>query len=172
MSRFSGIITATLLTLASLSSSFSVTAATPTWQTTSAQTLELAKQYNQYLIDNNTEKAMAMAAPGLVFSDPTWGIYDQNKATAKASYSASTARYHNITYDIRNIMSSRGTVVIHMIGSADIDPIGVKDPAKRVHIMADLIRVITIKEGKVIRHTDLSDYDKIMPKLESAAQKS
>ncbi|MDF2179372.1 nuclear transport factor 2 family protein [Aliiglaciecola sp. CAU 1673] len=135
------------------------------WPETTAEQREVALTYNHLLNIQQVEQAMALVDENVRFSDPTWGVHNQNKTHLATAYSSMSGSYHNMQFDIRKVSSSKGTLVIHMIGSADVDLSPDASADQRVHLFADFIRVLEVKDGKIVRHLDLSDYDKFMPSL-------
>lgn len=138
------------------------------WDATSDLEIKLAIKYNNLLNTRRIQEAMSLVASDATFSDPTWGVFNQNKQTLNNAYSMSMESYKNTQYEIRNVTSGRGTVVIHMIASSDVDR-GNSSPNGHVHIVTDFIRVLSIKEDKIFQHIDLVNYDKFMPSLMNTA---
>lgn len=138
------------------------------WPTTTEATITLAKQYNDLLNQNKIAEAMAMVSENVIFSDPTWGVFNVDKKGLTDAYSVGFENYYNLQFKIRNVMSSKNTVVIHMIGSANIAPNKKSKPEQRILGVIDMIRVIHIENGKVTRHTDIADYDAVLPQLTAA----
>ena len=136
------------------------------WQSTPAEIVALAHQYNQYLNDNNIDEAMKLVAKDVIFVDFTW---DGNEVTGRKNlrqiFSANSNSIHNSTLDVRRVMTSRGTVVIHAILSGDMDLVENGSAEDRMHGITDIIRIFTFKNGKIIRHIDLLDYDRFMPEI-------
>lgn len=142
------------------------------WPVTPDSDIALAKRYNALLNEGNIKEAQKLVSPQVSFSDPTWGTFNRDKAHLIAAFDPKMfAGYHNMAYRIRNVFSSKGTVVIQMIASADVQPHGVTDPVERVHIVIDLIRVIEIKDKLIVRQIDLADYDRALPAILSGNRK-
>ena len=140
------------------------------WPVTSQSEIELAKLYNSLLNRGNIKEAKKLVSADIVFSDPTWGAFNKDKEHLLQAFDPKLLEgYHNMEYRIRNLFSSKGTVVIHMLASADVQPQGSNNPADRVHTVIDLIRVIEIKNNLVVRHIDLADYDRGLPAILSKA---
>lgn len=159
------------ITSFTISITVSAKASANQWPVTSPSDIELAKQFNDYLNTGKIDAAQTMISPQVEFSDPTWGAYRKDKAHMIQAFDPKlTAGYHNMQYRIRNIFTSKGTVVIHMIASADVAAGGSADHSKWVHTVIDLIRVIEIKDNKVVRQIDLADYDRVMPALAQAVK--
>jgi len=136
------------------------------WQVTSNKTLTIATNYNQYLNNNQIDDAMKLVDKNVIFVDYTWsGEEVIGKEKLRDIYSASANTIHNPKLDVKKILTSRGTVVIHAVLSGEMDLIENSPVDKRFRGAADIIRVITVKNGKIIRHIDLMDYDSFMPKI-------
>jgi len=141
------------------------------WQVTSKATIAIAKNYHQYLLNNQVDKAMELVADDVVFTDYTWGS-DETKGREKlrAIYSGSSSTIHNFSSIERFVMTSRGTVVIVSTISGDMDLLENAKAEQRFHGLSDMIRVITIKDGKIVRHIDLLNYDDFIPQFAKARE--
>jgi len=138
------------------------------WQVTSDDDIKLARLYNSLMEQNKIKEAVELTDDKIEFVDYTWG--EESRVVGKPgllkAYSSGQTSLHNLQTDERLMFSGRGTVVFHMIFSADLELAGGKSAEDRMHGVMDFIRVLTIKNGKIFRHLDFADYDKVMPMME------
>ena len=139
------------------------------WKVTAEADIALARKYSKMMSNNQVKQAMKLVADNVIFADYTWG--DDSEIVGKdklyQAYSSGSNGLHNVLVDERLMFAGRGTVVFHYIFSADSDLGENTKPASRLHGMMDMVQVLTIKNGKIVRHLDFADYDRVMPMLQA-----
>lgn len=131
-------------------------------QVSDSPDIQLVRQYLSYMDGQQLDQAKAMMHPEITFDDPTWGNAAVQGADAVvAAYQGNMP--DNLLLREQLAFSTNNIVVIQYMGSADLKtPSGDENQAPvTVHVMAPLVRVIGIKDGKIISHIDLAEYDHI-----------
>ena len=148
-----------------------VVAAEPHTQSeTQDPSLRLARTYFDHLNHQRLDAARALMADTIVFEDPTWGSTPTTTADALIKAYSATAGFSNFLFDERLAFSSNGTVVIHYVVSFDYLPAdsSLESP---VPVLGDLVRMATVKDGKVVRHLDLAPYGELHNAVKRAQAK-
>lgn len=135
-----------------------------------AAALQLARSYFQHLDHERFDAARELMADSIVFEDPTWGgtpITDPDEVIELYSNSAG---FTNVVLDERMAFVSNGSAVFHYVASLDILPTADSAVKTPVPAMTDLVRMATVKDGKIVRHIDLAAYTKLREALARAAE--
>lgn len=130
-----------------------------------ADALAIARDYFAHLDNQRLDAARALMAPSIVFEDPTWGGPGLSGPDAVIEAYANTAGFSNLLFDERLAFVSRETVVIHYVVSFDFAPPDDADAEDPIPVIADLVRMATVEDGKVVRHIDLAAYGKLADAL-------
>ena len=135
-----------------------------------AAALELARSYFQHLDNQRLDQARALMSDAIVFEDPTAGAGPIEDPGEIVKAYANTAGFANMLFDERFAFVSNGTVVFHYMASLDIIPADDSPIRGPVPVLADLVRMATVKDGKVVRHIDLAAYPELKKALKRAAE--
>ena len=129
-------------------------------ETTDEAALRLARAYFSDLDNQRFDAARAVMSDTLRFEDPTWNLAIDDPDAVIEAY-GNTAAFSNVVIKERLAFVNRGTAVIHYIVSLDLAPPEGSNVEQLIPVLADLVRVATINDGKVVRHIDLAAYGEI-----------
>ena len=130
--------------------------------------IDLARRYFEHLDKQRLDAARELMADAVEFEDPTWGapaITDPNGILEAYS---STAGFSNILMNERMAFASNGTAVIHYVVSLSFTPPEDSPVKTPVPIVADLVRMAKVEDGRIVRHMDLAAYSVLKAALERA----
>lgn len=147
------LIIATALILAS---------ASQVWAT---DNIEAAKTFIKALQNQDLETVEAMVADNIAFEDPTWGASYKGRQNVMQVYKVYTGGVGNIKGYVMDAFESNNTVVLNYMVYANIK----LKTGGLMPIMGQSIRIVGFKDGKVVRHTDLADYSRMM-RLQAEAE--
>ncbi len=102
------------------------------------------------------------------FEDPTWGGERRGKDAVLQAYQGYTGGAHDLLRHPVKAYESNGTVVLEYVFYVRMDVVGDGNPDGFVPMMAGGIRIIGFRDGKIVRHTDLSDYTQLKAKIAEA----
>ncbi len=135
-----------------------------------AAALQLARGYFQHLDHQQFVEARGLMADSIVFEDPTWGGTAVTDPDEVIKLYSNTAGFTNVLLDERMAFVSNGTAVIHYVASLDYLPTEDSPINAPVPVIADLVRVATVENGKIVRHIDLAAYSRLQEALARAAE--
>ena len=123
--------------------------------------LELARSYFQHLDHQRLDAARALMADSVVFEDPTWGAPPITDPEEVIEAYSNTAGFSNLVFDERFAFVFNETAVFHYVVSLDFTPPDESPVDHPVPVVADLVRMATVKDGKIVRHVDLAAYQRL-----------
>lgn len=129
--------------------------------------IENAKRFLTSLETNDLSVANQLAHDDIVFEDPTFGAEVRGKNAVMQAYQNYTGGVRNLSKHLLHGYESNNVVVLSYVFHAYIDVLGTGDESKYAPMMGEGIRVIRFEDGKVIRHTDLSDYVRIQREIDA-----
>lgn len=130
--------------------------------------IEIARSYFGHLDNQRFDEARVLLSDAVEFEDPTWGAAAVTGPDAVIDAYSNTAGFSNILIEERLAFASRGTAVLHYVVSLSFMPPEDSPVKTPVPVIADLVRMATVEDGKVVRHIDLAHY----PALEAALQRA
>lgn len=131
--------------------------------------LNLARTYFHDLDNQRFDAARAVMSDALQFEDPTYNVALDDPNAVIEAY-GNTSGFSNVIIKERMAFANSGTAVIHYIVSLDLAPPEGSDLEEPVPVLADLVRVATIEDGKVTRHFDLAAYGEIDKAIQRAKE--
>lgn len=134
----------------------------------SANEIEAAKRYINALESGSAEEVHPLMADDIIFEDLTWGAVARGKDEVAKVYAAYTGNIHNVRNKIKNAYAFRGTVVVHSTVSGDVALVSDATPEQRTEVAIDVVRMITLENGKITRHIDVGDYQSMMDQVGAA----
>lgn len=129
--------------------------------------LENAKRFLTSLERNDLTFVAELAHNDIVFEDPTFGAEVRGKNAVLQAYQNYTGGVRNLSKHLLHGYESNNVVVLSYVFHAYIDVLGTGDESKYAPMMGEGIRVIRFEDGKVIRHTDLSNYARIQREIDA-----
>ena len=132
--------------------------------------LQLARGYFQHLDHQQFAEARGLMADSIVFEDPTWGGAAVTDPDEVIELYSNTAGFTNVVLDERMAFVSNGTAVIHYVASLDYLPTEDSPVDAPVPVIADLVRVATVENGKIVRHIDLAAYSRLREAIARAVE--
>ena len=129
--------------------------------------LENAKRFLTSLESGDLAFAAEIAHDDIVFEDPTFGAEVRGKNAVLQAYQNYTGGIRNLSKHLMYGYESNNVVVLSYVFHAYIDVLGTGDESKYAPMMGEGIRVIRFEDGKVIRHTDLSDYARLQREIDA-----
>ena len=130
--------------------------------------IEIARSYFGHLDNQRFDEARRLLSDAVEFEDPTWGAAAVTGPDAVIDAYSNTAGFSNILIEERLAFASRGTAVVHYVVSLSFVPPEDSPVKTPVPVIADLVRMATVEDGKIVRHIDLAHY----PALEAALQRA
>ena len=131
-----------------------------------AAVLEIARSYFGHLDNQRFDEARALLSDSVGFEDPTWNAALTGPDAVIDAYS-NVAGFSNVLMEERLAFASKGTAVIHYVVSLTFAPPEDSPVKTPVPVIADLVRMATVVDGKVVRHIDLANY----PELNAALRR-
>lgn len=105
----------------------------------------------------------------ITFQDLTWdGTLHAGRENVLKVYRGYTGGAHNILGHVLNAFESNHTVVLDYVIYAQMDVARDTKPEDRVPMIGRAVRVIGFKDGKIVRHMDMADYDKVKAAMAAA----
>lgn len=129
--------------------------------------IENAKKFLNSLEVGELAFVAQMAHEDIVFEDPTFGAEVRGKDNVLKAYENYTGGVHSLSKHLLHGYESNNVVVLSFVFHAYIDVLGTGDENKYLPMMGEGIRVIRFKDGKIIRHTDLSDYTRLQQEMDA-----
>ena len=139
--------------------------------TAASDNLETAKQFLTALEQQQLDVAEALIHDDIVFEDPTFGVERRGKEQVLTTYQNYTGGIRQLTKHLLYGYESNDVVVLSYVFHAYVDVLRRGTDDGYAPIMGEGLRVIRFKDGKVVRHTDLSDYVRIQRDIDEAAKR-
>lgn len=136
-----------------------------------ADKITIAELFLTALETGDVETAAQYVHDEIWFEDPTWGSEIHGRAEVLKAYEGYTGGVKDISRHRTKGYESNGTVVLEYIFHVQMDVVGDDKPSSYMPMMGEGLRIIGFKDGKIVRHSDLSDYTTIRQKLAEAAAK-
>lgn len=133
-----------------------------------ASEIEVAKRYIQALENGSADEIDHLVADNIVYEDVTWGVTVEGKAAVSEVYKTYTVGSHIIDHEVERAYVFRGTVVIRSLVRGSVALVPGSNSDQRITVAIEVVRVITLKDGKVVRHIDLADYQSMNDQTEIA----
>lgn len=130
--------------------------------------IETAEAFLTALEQGRPELVSDLIHDEIWFEDPTWGAERRGKDAVLQAYQGYTGGAHDLLRHLVKAYESNGTVVLEYVFYVRMDVLGDGNPEGFVPMMGSGTRVIGFKDGKIVRHTDLSDYTRLKAKIAEA----
>lgn len=130
--------------------------------------IETAEAFLTALEQGRPELVSDLMHDEIWFEDPTWGAERRGKDAVLQAYQGYTGGAHDLLRHLVKGYESNGTVVLEYVFYVRMDVRGDGKPEGFVPMMGSGIRVIGFRDGKIVRHTDLSDYTRMKVKIAEA----
>ncbi len=134
----------------------------------SKNNIETAEAFLTALEQGRPESVADLMHDEIWFEDPTWGAERRGKEAVLKAYKGYTGGVHDLMRQRVKGYESNNTVVLEYVFSVRLDVHGDGNPEGFVPMMGNGIRIIGFRDGKVVRHTDLSDYTQLKAKIAEA----
>lgn len=164
-SGFSGATLVVALVLLGLAPAVQAEAASPL---DDEAIIDVARSYFGHMDTQRFDAARRLLSDTVEFEDPTWGGAPLIGPDAVIDAYSNTAGFSNVLIEERLAFASRGTAVFHYVVSLSFTPPEDSPVKAPVPVIADLVRMATVENGKIVRHMDLAHY----PKLELALKQA
>lgn len=150
-----------------------MTAAITLWATTSvfaADNINTAQRFLAALEANDAAAASAYVHKDIIFEDPTWGVKHEGSDAVLKVYEGYTGSVNDLHSYVASAYESNNTVVLNLVMYGKVDVLGDGNAETYAPIMSEVTRIIEFKEGKIIRHIDLADYNELKALMIAAAK--
>ncbi|MBL4790594.1 MAG: nuclear transport factor 2 family protein [Kordiimonadaceae bacterium] len=132
--------------------------------------IDTAKRFIRALEAGDMAIVAGLIGKDGTFEDPTFGASHKGRDTLLRIYEGyrGGGTTHDLFGYVTNAYESSETVVLTYMVYAAVDLVAGGKAADRLPLMGQIIRVIGFKDGKIIRHTDLANYSRILATIAAA----
>ncbi len=137
---------------------------------TASDNLETAKHFLTALEKQDLDTVTELVHGDIVFEDPTFGVERRGKERVLETYRNYTGGIRQLTKYLLYGYESNDVVVLRYVFHAYVDVLRSGAEDGFAPIMGEGLRILRFKGGKIIRHTDLSDYVRVQRDIDAAAK--
>ena len=133
---------------------------------------EKATKFVDALEAGNMAVVETMVGEDIVFEDPTWSPQQtKGRQNVLNLYRGDTTGAPKLSRYTAETFESNGTVVLSAVYYVEIEAETKPGTTALVPVMGRGLKVITFKDGSIVRHIDLADYARVNAAI-AAAQKA